>query len=84
MRELPNVTTIGDTTEGGSGSPENFNISYNLTIHMSTKIQYTYEGEIIEYNGIEPDVLVPQNLSELRRGRDIQLEAAINFLLSKN
>lgn len=84
MRELPNVTTMGDTTEGGSGSPENFNISYNLTIHLSTKIQLTYDGKYIEQNGIEPDILVPQNVSDLKRGRDLQLEAAINFLSNNN
>lgn len=80
MRELPNVTTIGDTTAGGSGWPEDFNISYNLTIHLSTKSQLTYDGKYIEQNGLEPDILIPQNIPELKSGRDIQLEAAISFL----
>lgn len=84
MRELPNVTTIGDTTGGGSGAPQLFQLAENLTIRISTKIQLTYERKYIEWNGIEPDILIPQTKNDIDQGRDLQLEAAINFLLNEN
>ncbi len=80
MRELPNVTTIGDTTAGGSGAPEDFEIAENLTIHLSTKAEMTYDGKYIEWNGLEPDILVTQNKSDIEKGIDLQLESAISFL----
>lgn len=82
MRELPNVTTIGDTTGGGSGAPKDFDISESITIHLSTKAQLTYDEKYIEWNGLEPDILVPQTKSDLEKGRDLQLEKALNFLKS--
>lgn len=80
MRELPNVTTIGDTTGGGSGDPQNFNLSDNLAIRLSTKMQLTYQRKQIEWNGIEPDILIQQTKEDLDNGRDLQLEAAIKYL----
>jgi C-terminal processing protease CtpA/Prc len=83
MRELPNVTIMGDTTGGGSAAPRDFPISEGFTIHLSTLAQLTYEGKFIEWNGIEPDILVKQSKEELDKGRDIQLEEAIGFLMEE-
>lgn len=83
MRELENVTTLGDTTAGGSGAPVDFTISYDIKIHLSRYAQLTYQREYIEWNGLKPDILVPQSRSNLENKKDIQLEAAIN-ILNKN
>lgn len=80
MRELPNVITLGDTTGGGSGNPKNYEITDNLTIRLSTYMQLTYQRKQIEWNGIEPDILIGQTKEDLEKGRDLQLEAAIKYL----
>jgi len=83
MKELKNVTTLGDTTGGGSGSPVDFTISYNIKIKLPRFAQLTYQREFIEWNGIKPDIVVPQNKIDLENKRDIQLETAINILNKK-
>ncbi len=80
MRELGQVVTLGDTTGGGSGAPKDFLISYQYKIHLSTIGQLTYEGKYIEWNGIEPDILLPQSQSDLENRQDPQLEKAISLL----
>ncbi|HGY56992.1 MAG TPA: hypothetical protein ENK44_14890 [Caldithrix abyssi] len=80
MRELPQVTTIGDTTAGGSGAPKDFYIADHIIIHLPTKAQLTYTGQYIDWNGLPPDILVPQSEKDVERGRDFQLERAIELL----
>jgi len=80
MRELDQVTTLGDTTGGGSGAPKDFNIAYGYRIHLSTIGQLTYEHKYIEWNGIEPDILLPQSRTDLENRRDPQLEKALSLL----
>ncbi len=80
MRELPRVTTIGDTTAGGSGAPEDFRIAGGFIIHIPTKAQLNYNGEYIEWNGLAPDVYIPQTEQEINAGTDRQLEYAMNLL----
>ena len=80
MRELPNVTTLGDTTGGGGGSPKEFKISYNIIINLPTAALLTYQRKFVEWNGIEPDILLQQTKTELENGKDPQLEKAISIL----
>ena len=80
MRELPNITTVGDTTGGGSAAPRDFLISDRFVIHLSTMAQLTYEGKFIEWNGIEPGILVVQTKDALAAGHDLQLEKAFAVL----
>jgi hypothetical protein len=83
MRELEKVTTLGDTTGGGIGNPLKFTISYNIIINLPTKFELTYEGNSIEWNGIEPDIPIQQTKNDLENGKDKQLEKAIDLLTKK-
>ncbi|RKY87442.1 hypothetical protein DRQ09_04510, partial [candidate division KSB1 bacterium] len=56
MKELPSVTTVGDTTAGGSGAPEDFRIDGGFIIHIPTKALLRYNGEYFENTGISPDI----------------------------
>lgn len=80
MQELEMVTTIGDTTGGGTGAPGDFLISYDFKIHLSRFAQLTYQGDHIEWNGITPDILVPQTKLDIENQRDLQLETALRIL----
>ncbi|NOX89811.1 MAG: hypothetical protein GXO77_12370 [Calditrichaeota bacterium] len=80
IKELPQVTTVGDTTAGGGGAPEDFNIAGGFTIRISTKAQLGYNGEHIEWNGIPPDILIRQTEQDVKKDVDHQLEFAIQLL----
>jgi hypothetical protein len=80
MHELQNVTAIGDTTGGGSGVPLDFELHQGFIIRLSTQAELTYEYKHIEWNGLVPDILVPQTKADIDAGRDLQLEAAVAYL----
>jgi len=87
MKQLPNVTVIGDTTAGAGANDyteENiqgeFRLNCGFTIRVSTVYVTRNDGLPIEWNGVLPDIRVPQTAKDIKNGRDIQLEYAINLL----
>lgn len=80
MKQIPLVTTVGDTTGGGGGSGEVFRLGSNKRIKMPTSYLKRFNGDMIEWNGIPPDILIPQSEADIRQGRDKQLEYAIALL----
>jgi hypothetical protein len=80
MKQIPQVTTLGDTTGGGGGSNDVFNLPSNKRIRMPTSYLRRFNGEMIEWNGIPPDIRVPQTEADINQGRDKQLERAIALL----
>jgi C-terminal processing protease CtpA/Prc len=77
MRELPNVTVVGDTSGGHSGYPVLFNLSNNWEFTVSTWIDYTAEMQVIEDQGINPAVFVPATAADFQAGKDPVLDYAI-------
>ena len=80
MRELPDVTIVGDTTGGGSGDPQTFDLGGGYRYTVSRWIEYTADRRVIEWNGIPPDLFVPWDLSLVKQGRDPVLETALSLL----
>jgi hypothetical protein len=80
MKQTPSVTTLGDTTGGGGGSNDVFYLPSNKRIKLPTSYLKRFNGEMIEWNGIPPDIFVPQTETDIRQGRDKQLEYAIALL----
>jgi len=86
MKRLPAVTTVGDTTAGAccNDIAENIKGEYILPsgkfINISTTYVVRQDGIPIEWNGVPPDVRVPQTKEDIARGRDKQLEYAIELL----
>jgi hypothetical protein len=74
MRELPNVTVIGDTSGGHSGDPRFFTLSDGWRFTVSTWIDYTAEMLVIEDPGIDPATFVPANAADFQAGKDPVLE----------
>jgi hypothetical protein len=79
MRELPNVTTIGDHTGGGGGIPTFTELSNGWVLRVSSSRLFTLDGFNVE-GGIEPDIRVEQTDGDTNIGKDTILEFALNFL----
>ena len=87
MKKLPHVTVIGDTTAGAGANDyteENiqgeFKLACGFTIRVSTVYVTRNDGVPIEWNGVLPDIRVPQTTGDFKNGIDRQLEYAIQFL----
>ncbi len=87
MNQLPNVTLIGGTTNGAgcNDAAEDIEGDYilpsGIQIHIGTTYAVRFDGQPIELNGIDPEILIPQFKSDLDLGNDLQLEFAMQFLL---
>jgi carboxyl-terminal processing protease len=79
MQALPNVTVVGDTTAGMGGLTEDFTLSSGKRITTTCKYNML-DGNLIQWNGVPPDILVEQTRDDIDRGRDQQLECGIQLL----
>ena len=83
LKQLPQVTAIGDTTGGGSvgGGDESL---YFLPSGKSISIGFIdirrYDGLPWEWLGVTPDIRVEQTEADIQTGRDLQLVYAIDLL----
>lgn len=83
LKQLPQVTAVGDTTGGGSvgGGEESL---YFLPSGKSINIGFIdirrYDGLPWEWLGVAPDIRVVQTEADIKQGRDKQLEYAIDML----
>ncbi len=88
MKQLPNVTAIGDTSGGGSAGgtnePADARTEYYLPsgkmINIGTVDNRRYDGQPWEWLGVPPDIRVVQTEADINAGRDNQLEYAIDIL----
>ena len=88
LKQLPNVTAVGDTTGGGGvasfASPPEAVGEYQLPsgklIYIGTGYFERYDGQPFEWVGIPPDILVEQTERDILNGRDMQLEYALKML----
>jgi len=88
MKQLPQVLVVGDTTGGGgvassNGRPEHVG-SYKLPsgkyVYIGTGYFEKYEGGVIEWNGVAPDIRIQQSGQDTDKGIDKQLEFAIDWI----
>jgi len=80
MRELPNVTVVGDTTGGGLGLPIGTELPNGWQVHFSGSQLFTPDGICYEM-GIPPDVQVDMNKDDENKGIDSIIEKAIKVIL---
>jgi C-terminal processing protease CtpA/Prc len=80
MGQLPNVTLVGERTAGSTGNPTTFPLAGGWSYTVSRWIEYTTDNQIIEDNGISPDVLVTATAGDFASGRDPVLDFAVNRL----
>jgi len=88
LKQLPNVTAVGDTTGGGSvasqSEPPEANGEYYLPsgkmIYIGTIDLRRYDALPWEWLGVPPDIRVIQREADAEAGHDRQLEYAIEML----
>jgi len=80
MQGCPNVTLIGDTTRGASGSPEEFTLSNDVHYKLSRWIAYTDDFTEIEDNGLAPDIAIAPGDTSYDPNHDYVVERAIDEL----
>lgn len=79
MKRNPNVTLIGERTRGASGFPQTYSLSNGVSYAISSWMAYTWDGAVIEDNGIAPDIAIPFAES-YDDSHDYVLERAIAFI----
>jgi C-terminal processing protease CtpA/Prc len=85
MKQLPNVTAVGDTTAGASCNDRgefrgDRRLPSGKMIHIPTWCISRYDGVPWELVGIAPDIRVVQTEEDVAQGLDRQLEYAIGLL----
>lgn len=80
MKELPNVTIVGDTTGGGTGSPVFRELPNGWTYRLSTAYAETADHRVVDGKGIVPDVTIQTSVADSISGIDRILQKAIQIL----
>ena len=83
MGQLPHVTLVGDRTAGSTGNPRTFPLAGGWSYTVSRWIEYTADNQVIEDNGISPDVFVTATAADFASGRDPVLDWAVNRLAAR-
>ncbi len=80
MQVLPNVTIVGDTTGGGTGSPVFRELPNGWTYRLSTSYAETADNKLVDSKGIIPDVTVQTSVADSISGIDRILEKGLEIL----
>lgn len=83
MKVLPNVTTLGGITGGGSGFPFTSELPNGWRVRFSTSPLLDANKQHTEF-GVAPDIVVNLDDDDVERGIDTLIEEAIKLLLSTN
>lgn len=89
LKQLPNVVAVGDTTGGGGVASANnspltapeFKLPSGKIICVGSGYFERYDGLSFEWIGVPPDIRVEQTETDIKNGRDNQLEYAIDFII---
>lgn len=82
MRLLPQVTTLGDKTGGGSGLPFSSELPNGWGVRFSACPILDINKENTEF-GIEPEIKVSMTKEEIFQGKDGLIDAAITLLIQQ-
>lgn len=83
MKQLPQVTLLGDTTGGGGGLPRGSELPNGWRLRYSGSKTTDPEGNQVEF-GIPPDIKVSLKESDIEKGKDTLIEEAIKVIVEKS
>lgn len=80
IQVLPNVTIVGDTTGGGTGSPVFRELPNGWTYRLSTSYAETADNKLVDSKGIVPDITIQTSVADSIAGVDRMIEKALEIL----
>jgi len=80
FKTLPNVTLMGDTTNGAHGTMIGRELSNGWFYSLVTQKVELFDGNSYEGIGLAPDIYRKNSLSEITNGIDETLQSAIDEL----
>jgi hypothetical protein len=83
MKEIPNVTIIGDQTGGGGGLPLSSELPNGWTVRYSACPMFDANMNSIEF-GIMPDIHVDMTATDMTKGIDTIIETAVQYIETQN
>lgn len=76
MRDMAQVTTLGEPTSGGLSDVKGFTLPNGWGLGLSNQTYLTNDGKLFEGIGIPPDITVAFDESSFLDGKDTVLDAA--------
>ncbi len=83
LKENGIAALVGDTSFGKGSVQELVKITPDSSLKVTIAQWLTPNGNSITLKGIEPDIKVIPTEAQVKTGRDVQFNAAINYLLNK-
>ncbi len=83
LQALGRAVVIGEHTQGRVLIADFQELAPGVMFMYPVAITSLSNGKTLEGKGVVPDIIVEHTLKSLREGKDIQLESAINYLLSQ-
>lgn len=83
LSEYGLATLVGEKTFGKGSVQEYEELSGGSSLKITTARWFTPEGNSIDHNGIEPDILIPLTKEDFDQDRDPQLEKGLALLSEK-
>lgn len=84
FREFPQVTLVGTPTGGGSGRARKYRLpNSGIEVKLSTMVSFKPDGGLFDHNGVMPDIIVEETVTDLLRQTDTQLDRAVAELNKK-
>lgn len=77
---IPHITTVGRPSNGSTGQPLGFSLPGGGTARIVTKRDTFDDGREFVGIGVPPDVPVEPTVSDVRAGRDVMLERAVEIV----
>lgn len=81
LKAINRATIIGERTPGVVLTADFVKLQNGATFLYPNTQTITADGTVLEGHGVVPDIEVALDRNELLKGKDTQIEAAINFIL---
>jgi len=83
FKGLPNVKIVGVRTDGSSGNSKSNKLKHsNISVKISTMLSFQRNGRTLDGNGTKPDIYIPEDETQILKGKDVQLKQLTKIINS--